>query len=137
MLVSTKGRYALRVTLDLAENGGDGYVPLREIAERQKISEKYLEAILKSLVREGVLKGLRGKGGGYKLAVSPDQLSVGRVLRLTEPSLATVGCLRPSSETCPRRDVCPTLPMWKELDDMILAYLDSHTIADLMRGGRK
>ncbi len=135
MLVSTKGRYALRVMLDLAENRASGYVPLRAIAERQDISEKYLEAILKSLVREGILEGVRGKGGGYRLAVSPERLSVGRVLRLTEPSLATVGCLRPSSGVCPRRDVCPTLPMWKELDKMILDYLDKHTIADLMTPG--
>ena len=90
MLVSTKGRYALRVLADLAEHTGDGNVALKLIAERQNISEKYLEAVLKALVRDGIIKGERGKGGGYVLAEPPDKISVGRVLRLTEPSLGTV-----------------------------------------------
>ena len=103
MLVSTKGRYALRVLIDLAEHQSGDYVPLRAIAERQQISEKYLEAILKSLVRDKVLAGMRGKGGGYKLAVAPEALTVGRILRLTEPSLATVSCLAGRGEKCRRR----------------------------------
>lgn len=132
MLVSTKGRYALRVLVDLAEHGNGGFVPLKIIAERQQISEKYLEAVLKSLVHEKLLTGLRGKGGGYKLAVPPDQLSVGRVLRLSEPSLATVSCLMEGAEPCARRAECRTFPLWKELDSMILSFLDSRTIADLL-----
>ena len=124
MLVSTKGRYALRMLIDLAEHQSGDYVPLRAIAERQQISEKYLEAILKSLVRDKVLAGMRGKGGGYKLAVAPEALTVGRILRLTEPSLATVSG---------RRGECRTLPMWRELDSMILAYLDGRKLADLIK----
>lgn len=133
MLVSTKGRYALRVLVDLAEHSGEGYVPLKIIAAREDISEKYLESILKSLVQDKILTGLRGKGGGYKLAVPPHALSVGRVLRLSEPSLATVNCLTENAEQCPRSGECRTLPMWKELDSMILGYLDGKTIADLAR----
>ncbi len=132
MLISTKGRYALLVLIDIAEHRGEDHVPLKVIADRQGISEKYLEAILKSLVQDKILIGLRGKGGGYRLAVPPQALSVGRVLRLCEPSLVTVACLQ-EGEECPRCGDCPTLPMWKELDDMILGYLDGKTIADLMR----
>lgn len=133
MLVSTKGRYALRVLIDLAEHQSGGYVPLRAIAERQRISEKYLEAILKSLVRDRILVGMRGKGGGYKLAVAPEELTVGRILRLTEPSLATVSCLSEYGEECARCGECRTLPMWRELDAMILAYLDGRRLADLIK----
>ena len=135
MLVSTKGRYALRMLIDLAEHQSGDYVPLRAIAERQQISEKYLEAILKSLVRDKVLAGMRGKGGGYKLAVAPEALTVGRILRLTEPSLATVSCLAGRGEKCGRRGECRTLPMWRELDSMILAYLDGRKLADLVKKG--
>ena len=135
MLVSTKGRYALRVLIDLAEHQTGDYVPLRAIAERQQISEKYLEAILKSLVRDKILAGMRGKGGGYKLAVAPEELTVGHILRLTEPSLATVSCLAEHGEKCRRRGECRTLPMWRELDSMILAYLDGRKLADLVKKG--
>jgi Rrf2 family iron-sulfur cluster assembly transcriptional regulator len=131
MLVSTKGRYALRVLADLAEHSGEGYVPLKLIADRQNISEKYLEAVLKSLVREGIITGARGKGGGYVLALPADKISVGRVLRLTEPSLGTVSCLTGKGPKCPNAGNCPTLPLWKALDSMILNFLDGHTIADL------
>ena len=97
MLVSTRGRYALRVMVDLAERQTDGYVPLKEIASRQEISEKYLESIIKLLVRANLLSGLRGKGGGYKLTLAPAQCTVGAVLRLTEDSLAPVTCLEGES----------------------------------------
>lgn len=133
MMISTKGRYALRVMLDLAENQADGYIPLKEIAARQEISEKYLESILKTLVREHVLTGLRGKGGGYRLTKVPDQYTVGSILRLTEGSLAPVSCLEQAPNSCPRVAECRTLAMWQKLDTMIQDFLDGITIADLVR----
>jgi Rrf2 family protein len=133
MLISTKGRYALRVLTDMAEHQGAGYVPLKEIAQRQDISEKYLESIVKSLVKEGVLVGLRGKGGGYRLKSSPDRYTVGRILRLTEGSLSPVSCLEPNTDPCPRLASCRTLPLWQGLDKVIYEYLESYTIADLMQ----
>lgn len=132
MLVSTKGRYALRVMVDLAEHQSDGYVPLKEIAARQEISEKYLEAILKVLVRERFLIGLRGKGGGYRLSRPPEQYTVGSVLRLVEGSLAPVACLEEPSNQCSRASQCRTLSMWKEFDQVINEFVDRYTIAHLM-----
>lgn len=132
MLISTKGRYALRVLIDLAENSKEGPVTLREIAQRQEISEKYLEAVVKSLVHEKILKGTRGKGGGYLLAVPPDELSIGRILRLTEPGLGTVNCLG-TGVVCPRAKDCPTLPLWKELDSLILDFLDGRSLDSLLK----
>jgi len=102
MLISTKGRYALRVMIDLAEHQGAGYIPLKEIAQRQGISEKYLESIVKALVRGGMLTGLRGKGGGYRLSRPPEQYTVGAVLRLTEGSLSPVSCLEAEAPPCAR-----------------------------------
>ena len=131
MLISTKGRYALRVMIDLAEHQTEGYVPLKEVAERQDISEKYLESIIKLLVRGKLLTGLRGKGGGYRLTKSPEEYSVGAVLRLTEESLAPVACLEGESVSCPRMAECRTLPMWRGLDKVIRDYLDNITVADL------
>ncbi len=133
MMVSTKGRYALRVMIDMAEHQRDGYVPLKEIAARQEISEKYLESIVKILVNEGILSGLRGKGGGYRLNVSPEKCTVGHILRLTEGALAPVACLEPRSPACERMADCRTLPMWQGLYDLINEYLDRFTIADLMK----
>lgn len=136
MLVSTKGRYALRVMVDLAEHQASGRIPLKAIADRQGISEKYLENILATLVRNGVLSGMRGKGGGYKLTKSPDQYTVGQILRLTEGSLAPVACLEGDSQGCERSADCPTIEMWSKLDKMINDYLDSVTIADLVGSPR-
>ncbi len=133
MTISTKGRYALRVLVDMAEHQSDNYVPLREIAKRQNISEKYLESIVKSLVQGGLLVGLRGKGGGYRLNMYPDQCTVGTVLRLTEGPLAPVACLEPGAGACTMSNQCRTLPLWKELDKMITDFLDNHTIADLIQ----
>ena len=130
MLVSTKGRYALRVMVDLAEHRAQGRIPLKEIAARQGISEKYLENILSTLVRNGMLSGMRGKGGGYQLVREPDQYTVGQVLRLTEGSLAPVACLD-GKTGCDRASECSTICMWAKLDDMINGYLDSVTVADL------
>lgn len=133
MLISTKGRYALRVMIDLAEHQSEDYVPLKEIAQRQELSEKYLESIIKLLVKANLLRGLRGKGGGYKLTKAPDLYTVGSILRLTEESLAPVSCLEQDAESCPRMAECRTLPLWKGLDTVINNYLDSVTLADLVQ----
>lgn len=135
MLISTKGRYALRVMIDLAERQGDGFIPLKVIAERQEISEKYLESIIKLLVKARMLSGVRGKGGGYQLTRSPEQYAIGEILRLTEESLAPVSCLEQNAEACPRAASCRTLPLWKGLSNVINDYLDHITIEDLMQRG--
>ena len=132
MMISTKGRYALRVMVDMAEHQAEGYLPLKEIAERQDISEKYLESILKVLVKHKFLTGLRGKGGGYRLTRVPEQYTVGSILRLTEDSLAPVSCLEQGADACPRAAECRTLSLWQGLDKVINDYLDNVTIADLM-----
>ena len=131
MMISTKGRYALRVMIDLAEHQTDNFVPLKEIAKRQEISEKYLESIIKVLVRAGMLTGLRGKGGGYRLTKSPEQYTVREILQLTEDSLAPVACLRETPAPCARAAECKTLSMWKGLYAVINDYFDGITIADL------
>ena len=132
MLISTKGRYALRVLIDLAEHQSDGYIPLKVIAGRQEISEKYLESIIKLLVKARFLYGLRGKGGGYKLTMEPEQYTVDAVLCLTEESLAPVSCLEEEADPCPRAANCRTFSMWQGLDRQIHDYLSRITIADLM-----
>ena len=131
MIVSTKGRYALRVMIDLAEHQAERYVPLKEVAARQEISEKYLENILKVLVQNGFLEGLRGKGGGYRLTRSPDQYTVSEILLLTEGSLAPVSCLTPGAPACERMANCRTYTMWKGLNDLITDYFGKITLADL------
>ena len=131
MIVSTKGRYALRVMIDLAEHQTERYVPLKEVAARQEISEKYLENILKVLVQNGFLEGLRGKGGGYRLTRSPDQYTVAEILVLTEGNLAPVSCLAPGAPSCERMANCRTYNMWKGLNDLITNYFGNITIADL------
>ena len=135
MLISTKGRYALRVMVDLAEHQSEGFIPLKVIAERQEISEKYLESIIKLLVKAKLLNGVRGKGGGYQLTRSPDQYTVGSILRLTEESLAPVACLEEGAASCPRMAQCRTLPLWQGLDKVINNYLYSVTILDLIQSG--
>lgn len=134
MMISTKGRYALRMLVDMAEHErGGGYVPLKEIAARQEISEKYLESIVKLLVQNNVLIGVRGKGGGYRLNGTPDQFTVRRILEITEGSLAPVACLCEPHEPCARMANCRTYPMWQGLSKLIRDYLDSYTLADLMK----
>ena len=135
MLISTKGRYALRVLVDLAEHQSQDYIPLKEVAQRQEISEKYLESIIKLLVKDGILIGLRGKGGGYRLSGAPDSYPVGRILRLTEESLAPVSCLEPGARPCSRMADCRTLSLWQGLDKVINDYLDNITLGDLARSG--
>ena len=134
MMISTKGRYALRVMVDIAENQRDGYIPLKEIAHRQDISEKYLEAIVKGLVKERYLTGLRGKSGGYRLTRAPEDYTVGAILRITEGSLAPVACLEQEPVECPRRAECRTLPMWAESARRTNEFFDGITLADLMAG---
>lgn len=136
-MVSTKGRYALRVMIDLAEHDPEVYIPLKEIAERQEISEKYLEVIVKSLTKAHFLEGLRGKGGGYRLTRDPSSYSVASVLRITEGSLAPVACLQDDPNTCSRAPSCKTLPMWKGLEDVINNYLEGISIADLANTGNE
>lgn len=133
MLISTKGRYALRVMIDLAEHRTEGYIPLKEVAWRQEISEKYLESIIKLLVRARLLEGLRGKGGGYRLTRPAEEYTVEEILRLTEDSLAPVACLEPGAAPCEKRSECRTLSMWQGLDRVIRDYLGGITIADLTR----
>ena len=133
MLISTKGRYALRVMIDLAEHQTEGYIPLKEVAQRQDISEKYLESIIKLLVKAGLLSGLRGKGGGYKLTRNPESYTVGSILRLTEDSLAPVSCLEPGASPCAKVAECRTISMWQGLDKVINDYLNNITIADLAK----
>ncbi len=133
MLISTKGRYALRVLIDMAEHSGSEYIKLKDIAERQEISEKYLESIVKQLVKNKIVTGLRGKGGGYKLSKAPDEINVGEVLRIMEGSLAPVACMEETNLPCPRVGECRTREFWRGLNDAIRRYTDSFTIADLTR----
>ena len=131
-MISTRGRYALRVLVDLAENQGDGYITLKEVAERQEISEKYLEIIVKDLVRAGILEGLRGKGGGYRLGHPAEQVKVMDVLCTFEGELAPVACLADGSKPCPRAADCRTLPLWKGLNEVVSSYLSKFTVQDLI-----
>ena len=133
MLISTKGRYALRVMLELAQGEPGECMPLPVIAQRQGISEKYLESILAVLSKAGLLDAVRGKGGGYRLNGTPDQFTVRRILEITEGSLAPVACLCEPHEPCARMANCRTYPMWQGLSKLICDYLDSYTLADLMK----
>ena len=137
MIVSTKGRYALRVLTDLAEqeakNKDTQRTPLKEIAERQGISQKYIEAIMTLLSKNGFVDAVHGKGGGYKLNRKPEEYKIGDILRVTEGTLAPVACLEKNADACPREKECRTIKMWTKLDDLIENYLDSVTIKDLMR----
>lgn len=132
-MISTKGRYALRVMIDIAKQNSDSYVPLKEIAERQDISKKYLEFIVKELVTGGLLKGVSGKGGGYKLVKKPEEYSVGEILEVTEGSIAIVACLDKNAEKCPRAQDCETLPMWSEYNKMIYDFFYSKKLTDLIK----
>lgn len=132
MKISTKGRYALRMLLDLAEHENCGYISLKDIAQRQNISKKYLEQIIPLLSNSGLLQTVRGAQGGYKLAKPASKYSVGDILRLTEGSFAPVYCAEPNSEECPRRSECAVLPVWKGLYDVISEYLDGITLQDIL-----
>lgn len=133
MKVSTRGRYALRVLVDLTENSSEAYTPMKIIADRQGISLKYLEQIVPVLAKNQLIQGIHGKGGGYKLARSPEDISVGEVLRLTEGDLAPVACLECGARECARCDECRTLPMWKQFHEMVCNYFDGVSIRSLAR----
>lgn len=133
MLISTKGRYALRVMLALAENYGNGYVPMKEVAEKQNISLKYLERIVPVLTKNNMIEGLQGKGGGYRLTSAPDRYRVGDILRLTEGDLAPVACLSCDADICERSGTCKTLPMWTEFYKLTNTYFDGIKLSDIMK----
>ena len=133
MMISTRGRYALRVLTDLAEHRGSGYIPMKDVAERQGISLKYLERIMPVLIKNRFVDGMHGKGGGYKLNREPDEYRVGDILRLTEGNLAPVACLGEDASPCERASECRTLPMWKEFYRITNEFFDGITVADLMK----
>lgn len=132
MKISTKGRYALRMLIDLAEHSSDGFVALKDIAQRQGISKKYLEQIVPILNKTDILKTNRGFQGGYMLAKAPDKYTVGEILRLTEGSLSPVACLDQDPIQCERSNECPTLPIWQGLNQVIRDYLDHITLQDIL-----
>ena len=131
-MVSTKGRYAIRVMIDLAEHDTGNYVPLKDIAERQDISKKYLEIIVKDMVNGGLVTGASGKGGGYKLTRKPKDYKIGEILELMEGKLAPVACLSDKTNTCQRKASCQTLPMWEEYDKMVHDFFYSKKLSDLV-----
>ena len=134
MIVSSKGRYALIVMIDLARHADEGYIPLREIAERQKISEKYLEAILRELVKSKLLDGIRGKGGGYKLVRSPEEYTAWDIISVAEEGISTVACLEINGEVhCPNAAACDTLPMWRDFSKTIEEFFSRYTLAELAK----
>ncbi len=132
MKISTKGRYALRMMLDLAEHQGDGYIALKDIAERQNVSKKYLEQIVPILNKADILNTNRGYQGGYRLARTPDQYTVGDILRITEGSISPVACLDKNPVECERAAECATLPVWQGLYKVITDYLDGITLQDIL-----
>lgn len=133
MMISTRGRYALRVLADLAEHADSGYIPMKEIAERQGISLKYLERILPVLTKSGIIEGLQGKRGGYRLKKDPRDCRIGDILRLTEGDLAPVACLACDAKSCERKSECRTYPMWTEFFEVINDFFDSRTLADIVK----
>ena len=133
MMISTKGRYALRVMLDLAEHSEEGYIPLKDIAERQNISKKYLEVIMKELVSGKLVSGVSGKGGGYKLIKKPEEYSVGEILEYSEGPLTSVACLANDTVQCPRAFICETLPLWEEYDKLTHDFFYGKKLSDVAR----
>lgn len=132
-MISTRGRYAIRVMIDIAKNQHNAYVPMKDVANRQGLSLKYLEQILPSLTKNNLVKGVQGKGGGYRLIRTPEEYTIGDILRVTERDLAPVSCLAEGAKKCVRRDVCQTIEFWEGLNTVINEYLDSKTLADLMK----
>lgn len=131
-MVSTRGRYALRVLIDLAYNQGDTYVPMKDVAVRQGVSLKYLEQILPLLKQQNLVVGIQGKGGGYRLTRKPEEYTIGEILRATEKELAPVECLAEGATECPRREQCKTVGFWEGLQNTVDSYLNSKTLADLL-----
>ncbi len=132
-MISTRGRYAIRVMLDLAEHENGSYIPLKDIAARQEISKKYLEIIVKDMVLGGLLTGSSGRGGGYMLCRKPEEYSIGEIIELMEGSLSSVACLADKNYVCPRKEVCETLPMWEEFDEMVHNFFYGKKLSDLMK----
>ncbi len=132
-MISTKGRYAIRVMIDLAEHDAEGRVPLKDIAARQEISKKYLEIIVKEMVAGGLVVGVSGKGGGYRLVRKPEDYAVGEILELMEGPLSSVACLASGDNPCPRKEACQTLPLWTEYDRMVHDFFYSKKLSDLIR----
>ena len=136
MIVSTKGRYALRVMVSLAQKAGEEYIPLKELAEAEGISQKYLEAIMTTLSKAGFVDAVHGKGGGYRLNRTPAEYTVGSILKLTEGGLTAVSCTSQGASACSRAECCNALPMWEKLDKMIDDCIEDITLADLLKYGR-
>ena len=132
MIVSTKGRYALRVMVHFAKRGGEDYIPLKEIAEAEGISQKYLESIMTLLSKGGFVDAVHGKGGGYRLNRKPEEYTVGSILKVTEGDLSAVSCTSQGAAACSRSECCDTLHMWEKLDKLINDFFESYTIADLL-----
>ena len=137
MIVSTKGRYALRVMVHFAQRGNEGYVPLKEIAEAEGISQKYLETIMSALSKAGFVDAVHGKGGGYRLNRPPEEYTVGSILKLTEGSLSAVSCTSQGAAACSRTECCQAKPMWDKLDKMIDDFFEGITIGDLLKEGQE
>lgn len=136
MMISTRGRYALRVMLDLADNYTEGYIPMKDVANRQGLSLKYIERIMPVLSKNNYVEGVHGKGGGYRLTRSPEDYRVGDILRLTEGDLAPVACLECGAKPCEKAAECRTLPMWTEFHAVVNSYFDKISLADLMKNAR-
>ena len=133
MIVSTKGRYALRVMVHFARRGNGGFIPLKEIAEAEGISQKYLETIMSTLSKAGFVDAVHGKGGGYRLNRSPEEYTVGSILKLTEGNLSAVSCTSQGAAACSRTECCTAKPMWDRLDKMIDDFFEGITIGDLLK----
>ncbi len=133
MMISTRGRYALRVLIDLAEHYGNGYIPMKDVAARQEISLKYIERIMPILTKNNLVEGIHGKGGGYRLTKPAQDYNVGDILRLTEGDLAPVACLAHDAKPCPRKESCKTLKLWIELQKTVTDFLGGKTLSDLMK----
>ena len=131
-MISTRGRYAIRVMIDLAQNYNGAYIPLKDIAQRQDISKKYLEILAKDMVAGGLLVGLSGKGGGYKLIRKPEEYTIFEILELMEGSMSSVACLADEQHKCPRENNCPTVPMWKEFDALVQDFFSNKKLSDLL-----
>lgn len=132
-MISTRGRYSIRILLDLAEHQTDGYLPLKDVAARQEISLKYMERVLPILKKQGLIDAVHGIGGGYRLAKEPDQITLWEILTLTEGDMAPVSCLQQEASVCPRAAECQTLPVWKNYYNLTRDYFSGITIADLMK----
>ena len=135
MIVSTKGRYALRVMVRFAQQGSDRYIPLKEIAEAEEISQKYLETIMTTLSKAGFVDAVHGKGGGYRLSRKPEEYTIGSILKLTEGSLAAVSCTAQGAAACSRTECCQAKPMWDRLEKLIDDFFEGITLADLLKDG--